>query len=166
MSGEFFKFLCLNICLSYKSRKYWSILTKFEYFFAINNINLCTGNCCHMLDTFYRVITKCWIFVFIYILLSISLCDRTNVMTRMNSITDFVQRPTILKFGTGDIEEGFWGVLKIYFFTNQSRFFSNIFPKTNFWFLYKNFFISRYLLNEWSYNYPYFCCCLKGLLFI
>ena len=55
-----------NICLGYKSRTNWSIIRKFGYVFAVSSLSLCTKNCDYMLDTFYRDISKSWIFVLIH----------------------------------------------------------------------------------------------------
>ena len=80
-------FIVLSICLGYKSTKNWSVLSKFGYVYALSNFSLCTENCDHMLDTFYRGTSKSWTFVFIHVPLLISLCNNTNVMTRTVSIT-------------------------------------------------------------------------------
>ena len=45
-----------------------------------------------MLDIFYRVIWKCWASVFIYVPLSINLCDNTNVITRTGFNNDLLFR--------------------------------------------------------------------------
>ena len=112
---DLFKFVCLNICLGYKSHKNWWILTKFGYVFVVSNITLCTENYARILDTFYRVISKCWIAAFIYVPLSISLGDNTNVITRTYFITGFEQRPTGSKFGTEVLERIFEESSKIFF---------------------------------------------------
>ena len=156
----------LNICLGYKSRKNWSILTKFGYVFAVSNINLCSENFGRILVIFYRVITKYWVPVFIYFPLSINLCDNTHVITRMGSITGFEQWPTASKFCLEILEKVFEESSKMFFHKSIQTFFKN-FSKNDFSeFCTRIFFISRYLLNEWSHIYPYFCYCLKGLLFI
>ena len=80
--------VCLNICLGYKSRKNWSIPTKFGEIFAVSNLNLYTKNWDCMIDTFYRDKSKSWIFDFIYVSFSVRLCDN-NVTTRSSSITVF-----------------------------------------------------------------------------
>ena len=95
---------------------------KFGYVFAVSNINSCNENCGRILNTFYRVILKFWVPVFMHVPLSISLCDNTNPKTRTGSITSFQHRPTASKFGTQILRSP-----QRYFFTNQSRFFSNIF---------------------------------------
>ena len=90
--------------------------------------NKLTENCDHILDTFYRVISKCWIFVFVYVTLSTSLCDNTNIITRTVSITVFnndLQLRNLIK----RYWKGFLRSPQRYFFTNQSRFFFNFFLK-------------------------------------
>ena len=54
-----------NIYLSYKSRKNRSIVTKFEYVFAMNNVSLYIKNHDRILDYFYRDASKRWIFIWI-----------------------------------------------------------------------------------------------------
>ena len=80
-------FICLNICLRYKSYN-WSFLTKFGYVFSVSNLSLHTKNCDLMINHFYGSTSKSWIFIFIYVLLALSLHDN-NIKTRMDSITDF-----------------------------------------------------------------------------
>ena len=46
----------LSIYLGYKSSENLSILTNFEYVFAVGNFTLCTKNCDHILGTFYKAI--------------------------------------------------------------------------------------------------------------
>ena len=134
--------------------------------FAVSNVNLCTENCGHTLGTFYRVISKCWISVFIYVPLSINLCENTNFISRTGFITGFEQRSTASKFGTEILERVFEESSKIFFHKSIQIFFK-YFSKKNFpQFVQEFFFISRYLLNERSQIYPYFFHCLKGLLFI
>ena len=99
----------------HKRRKNWSILTKFWYVFAISNINLCTKNCGHMLNTIYRVTSNSWIFLFIYVPLSKCLCDNTNVIKRTGSITGSELRPTASKFGAEILEKVFEESSKIFF---------------------------------------------------
>ena len=63
------RFVCLSICMGYKSHKNWSIVTKFRYVCEANSLNSSTKNCNHMLDIFYGTTSKswlhCWALVFI-----------------------------------------------------------------------------------------------------
>ena len=54
----------LNNSLGCKSYKNWSIVTNIGYVFHGSNHSLYTKNCEHMLDTFYRAVSKSWIFFF------------------------------------------------------------------------------------------------------
>ena len=64
-----------------------------------------TKNCDRTLDTFYRDASEIWIFVFIYVPLSISLYD--NTYSKNGFYYGFLTRPAASKFGTEILEQGF-----------------------------------------------------------
>ena len=147
LSCDLFQFVCLNICLGYKSWKTGLILTKFGYIFAVSTSKLCTENCGRILNNFYWVIWKSWRSVFIYVSLSVRLCDNTNVIKRTGLITGFEQRLTASKFGTEILETVLEESSKI-FFRKSIQIFFKYFSKKHFSeFCTRIFFISRYLLN-------------------
>ena len=90
--------------------------------------SLYTKICGLMLDSSERDTSKCWTFVFIYVPLSKSLCDNTNVITRTDFITGFEQRPTASKFCTVILERVFEEYSKI-FFQKCPNFFFKYFSK-------------------------------------
>ena len=82
--------VCLNICSGCKLHKNWSLLTKFDYVFAVSDLSLCIKKCDCMLDIFYLDTSKFSIFIFIYTLLSISLCDNNGFNYRFLTTIIFI----------------------------------------------------------------------------
>ena len=116
-----------NICFRYKSLKKWSILIKLWYVFAGSNLNLGTKNCDRLLAFFYSDTSNSWIFVFIYVPLSISLYNNTNVTTT-RILLRVISTTYSFEIRYRETREGFWQVLDAFCFTNilLEFFFSDI----------------------------------------
>ena len=126
-----------------------------------------TKNCDSMFDIFYRDVSKSWIFFFIYVPLSISLCDNNNVITRTGSITSFDQRISATKFCTGILERVFESS-KIFFSQIKLDFFK-YFPNLFSFFWTRNFSFHYFFWTTASifiYLSISYCCCFKDILFI
>ena len=85
------KFVCLSVWIfvwAIKHIKIDQFSRNSDIFFAVSSLSLFTKNWDCMLDTFDWHTWKSRLFVFIYVPLSINLCDN-NVITRTDSITGF-----------------------------------------------------------------------------